>query len=608
MFDFDALEEAQASSRAPQAKVAAKGAPNVPTKVAAKGSAAVGRDAPRGATLQATAEIPSEGVNKAAKSSSLAPAPIPRLTHDERRRRWALTGSAVASMLHEMLEFEFVCGKGWMEGMQCLVENTPRDHIGRRYGLDDFAGPLLRDHFIQWTSSHSRAENFRKVILRLEMKVVVATKHLDLSYDWTLRPGAFQESTATMARQMGATENPPFDGFMHMKRGLLFVGLPLRLYLADSPHLYELIRRMRSLADPAIAGEVVSVSNVRKVLDADGCPYSVLVYGLLAGLQALHSARLTGKRGGTGAQSLDALSATARLTGEHQFEVKEVADNCPLIFRGIWVPNRIDEHTAAYTWSFNSFSRSMEGVLWVLDFYAVENTGNQSVASLAWQESHVLIYVARFNAASSMWAFPVQFFNSGMAADVEKEVVLPPFVHYDFELLHGSLYEVRSTMSTAMKTAALKGIERMWGISLVEHAPQLLQLLEGKGTSAFPGLNRNLRVTVRFIKQIELCKPLHDIMTKASGPPESLLLAFPPKDPADAQKQIVTVFGAGVPDVNHLINPGDVRPVGTFVPGQRAAQGHTFEWERSYLASPSRHLSDEFAQRAPDAPDRNFLP
>lgn len=30
--------------------------------------------------------------------------------------------------------------------------------------------------------------------------------------------------------------------------GLLFVGLPLRLYLADSPHLYELIRRMRGLS------------------------------------------------------------------------------------------------------------------------------------------------------------------------------------------------------------------------------------------------------------------------------------------------------------------------------------------------------------------------
>ena len=97
------------------------------TKVAAKGSAAVGRDAPR-ASLQATAEMPSEGgvfprvssddvercdlqkpdmlhvfarsihprrltcllspcagVKKAAaKSSSQAPAPVPRLTHDER--------------------------------------------------------------------------------------------------------------------------------------------------------------------------------------------------------------------------------------------------------------------------------------------------------------------------------------------------------------------------------------------------------------------------------------------------------------------------------------------------------------------------------------------
>ena len=29
--------------------------------------------------------------------------------------------------------------------------------------------------------------------------------------------------------------------------GLLFVGLPLRLYLADSPHLYELVRRLRRL-------------------------------------------------------------------------------------------------------------------------------------------------------------------------------------------------------------------------------------------------------------------------------------------------------------------------------------------------------------------------
>ena len=43
-------------------------------------------------------------------------------------------------------------------------------------------GPMLRDHFIQWTSSHSRADKFRKLILRLEMKVVVATKHLETQH------------------------------------------------------------------------------------------------------------------------------------------------------------------------------------------------------------------------------------------------------------------------------------------------------------------------------------------------------------------------------------------------------------------------------------------
>ena len=37
--------------------------------------------------------------------------------------------------------------------------------------------------------------------------------------------------------------------------GLLFVGLPLRLYLADSPHLYELIHRMRSLSLGGVEAE-----------------------------------------------------------------------------------------------------------------------------------------------------------------------------------------------------------------------------------------------------------------------------------------------------------------------------------------------------------------
>ncbi|CAL1147451.1 unnamed protein product [Cladocopium goreaui] len=465
-----------------------------------------------------------------------------------------MTAECICQMLHEMRERDFVAGKGWMEGMQHLIEHTPRDHVGRRYGLDDFAGPLLRDHFIQWTAAHSRAVNFRKVILRLEMKVVVATKHLDLNYDWTLRQGAFGRETMKMAEALGATKSPPFDGFMHMKRGLLFVGLPLRLYLADSPHLYELLRRMRQscgLAEP-------SVSSIRATLDANGLPYSVLVYGILAALQALHAARLTGTRAGTGAQGLDAFCATARRDGDG-FEVKEVDQNCSLIFRGIWVPQRIDEYRATYTWTFNSFSRSVQGVMWVLDFYAVEPTGNEEVARLAWEESHILLYVARFHATSSVWAFPVQFFNSGIAADVEKELVVLPFVEYEFEKIQGTMYEIRSSMSSAMKRSALAQMESRWGVSFAEQAPLLLELLEGgasPGCKEYGGLNRKLKVSVRFVKAIKPCKPILKLMSLANSAPEELLLAFPPKDP-EAAKDAKSIFGAGYAELNQMVgSPG----------------------------------------------------
>ena len=175
----------------------------------------------------------------------------------------------------------------------------------------------------------------------------------DLSHDWTIRPGAWGQETREVARRLGATEMPPFDGFMHMKRGLLFVGLPLRLYLADSPHLYELLRRMRGL-------QGVAPEAVRQQLD-EGQPYGVLVFALLAALQALHASRLQGKRGGSGAMGLDAFCATARRTEGDDFVVQGVSDS-RLIFRGIWVGSRIDEFRAKYTWSFNSFSRSVDGV------------------------------------------------------------------------------------------------------------------------------------------------------------------------------------------------------------------------------------------------------
>ncbi|CAJ1400247.1 unnamed protein product [Effrenium voratum] len=544
-FDFDALELASAGPKK-EAKVSPRETKCSETQRPGPCDSAPALPSPAKGPCAAARAVPSPSTEGGDRGKD------PRVIDSTRQRlqRWEHTCGRLVDMVREM-SHEFVAGQGYMEGMQHLIENTPRDHVGRRYRLDDFAGPLLRDHFIQWTSSHSRAEAFRKVILRLEMKVVVATKHLDLRHDWTLQPGAWDEDTVRMAEQLGATRLPPFDGFTHMKRGLLFVGLPLRLYLADSPHLYELIRRMRGLDAP-------SASPVRERLDGAGLSYSVLVFALLGGLQALHAARLSGKRGGRGAQGLDGLMATARRSegapgpGGAAFEVKEVDDN-PLIFRGIWVPQRIDE------------------VSWVLDFYAVEPTGNVEVAQLAWQESHVLLYVARFHGESSTWAFPVQFFNSGLAADVEKELVVLPFVHYEYEKIQGELFEVRSSMPRGMQRSALWQMEHRWGVSFAEHAPQMLELLEGGGLRDYGGLNRKLKVTVRFIKEIKPCKPILDLMAAGLGPPENLLLAFPPRDPEATD--VKSVFGAGFHELNKLVKPGELKPLGTFVPGQKIIGG-----------------------------------
>ena len=174
------------------------------------------------------------------------------------------------------------------------------------------------------------------------------------------------------------------------------------------------------------------------------------------------------------------------------------------------------------------------------------------VARLAWEESHILLYVARFHAPSSAWAFPVQFFNSGLAADVEKELVVPPFVDYDFEKLHGQTFEVRSSMSTAMRASLLSQLERKWQISLAEEAPKLLELLEGQGCKDYSGLNRRLKVSVRFVKEIKPCKPMLDILKAGAGPPEDLLLAFPPKDPETA-RDAKSLFGAGLSELNSMV-------------------------------------------------------
>jgi len=246
--------------------------------------------------------------------------------------------------------------------------------------------------------------------------------------------------------------------------------------------------------------------------------------------------------------------------------VREVSKNSKLIFRGIWVPDVIDDDRATYTWTFNSFSRSVQGVMWVLDFYAVEETGDPATAELAWRDQHILIYVARFFAQSSVWAFPVQFFSSGIASEVEKEVVVPPFVHYVYETWGDGCVEISSTQAPEARAAILAEIERRWEISFAEEAPLLLELLKGEGSRLYRGLQRDLRVTVRFVSSIEPAEPLLRLLEAAHQPPEKTLLAFPPV-PGVPEGPAQHIFGAGT-DADQRWTFGAEYAIAGVVPGR----------------------------------------
>ncbi|CAK9063951.1 unnamed protein product [Durusdinium trenchii] len=244
------------------------------------------------------------------------------------------------------------------------------------------------------------------------------------------------------------------------QRHLLFVGLPLALYCSDCPHLYQVLQRMRGLA--SLDEGAPTAETLRQKLDHDGRPYSVLVYALMAAWQALFVVRHCGI-------SLEPLAPKGGA----------------LIFRGLWVPEEVDEHWAEHTWSFNSFSRSVEGVLSVLGFYG--NATGSAAEALAMKDAHILILVARFQseAGGGRWALPVQLFGGGenaFPASIEQEVLVPPFCKYHFL----PQLQVCSTDDLAERQKRIQLLEQRWSLSLEQAAERRLRTcLEQIGLALF---------------------------------------------------------------------------------------------------------------------------
>merc|ERR1712039_609529 len=155
------------------------------------------------------------------------------------------------------------------------------------------------------------------------------------------------------------------------------------------------------------------------------------------------------------------------------------------IFRGIWVGSKIDEERAMCQYSFQSFSRQIEGVAQVLSFYAaVEGT---PVARVAHSHKHVLIFVARQRFASEdCFAMPVQLLDGPRQEQSEMEVLLPPFARYEFDdqlSLTSADFGVHGPSSEGRRR--LQKLRKRW--KHFELPPLLLSMLQREGvTDEFP--------------------------------------------------------------------------------------------------------------------------
>ena len=285
----------------------------------------------------------------------------------------------------------------------------------------------------------------------------------------------------------GVTLNhdPSFSKLGMNEKHLLFVSIPVALYVRNTPHLYEVTSRMRYMRFQACAElpECARSLEMREALDAgDETPYSSLVFFLIAALQALFAICREHGRGNRALRAGLSASVDLRslmpLSGSAPEGLLPVDLRGSLLFRGLWVPELIDEEAARRQWSFNSFSRYLSGALHVLNFYASSHT---NVAHLANTHRHVLLLIMRrFDKIRTEtlqdqdWAFPVQFFN-GFNGRMEHEFVLPPFAEYLFE----DDLEILSTMPEEEQENRLRELEGRWQLQrpVSDEVPELWELL-----------------------------------------------------------------------------------------------------------------------------------
>eukprot|EP00439_Symbiodinium_sp_Y106_P056703 s2676_g7.t5 len=117
--------------------------------------------------------------------------------------------------------------------------------------------------------------------------------------------------------------------------------------------------------------------------------------------------------------------------------------------------------------------------------------------------------------ASSPWVTPVQLFDGPKrkAGDSEQELLLPPFIAYDFE----EEYSVDSDMELPEKQMRIGELEESWGVRLPEHLTHFVYgLLPHLNNSQVSSPAGGFRVSLRFLQRAEPAKAVAQLLQDAT--------------------------------------------------------------------------------------------
>eukprot|EP00928_Gymnodinium_smaydae_P089811 TRINITY_DN73714_c0_g1_i1.p1 TRINITY_DN73714_c0_g1~~TRINITY_DN73714_c0_g1_i1.p1 ORF type:complete len:591 (-),score=68.57 TRINITY_DN73714_c0_g1_i1:189-1871(-) len=334
-----------------------------------------------------------------------------------------------------------------------------------------------------------------------------------------------------------------------MSPGELFVHLPLTMYVQNTLHLYQMLGRLNSATargKPGLdAGETRQTAPskpIKHILDEDGLPYSYLVFAIMASLQIIYRVRRKNMRL-QASNVLALLASNPRPVNKFDRLPPAASSDNELMFRGLWVPTRIDEERARFQYSFTSWSRTLEGVLFVLDFYA-------NVLPLAQRHDwHILLLVSK-KWQDNPWVVPVQMFAGSRVGEAEKELLLPPFMAFEFEedlelsskmrftelhsrseLLIKRWQLVNSSQDSCADASETQSLSLLQAVSrklpaLLMRSPNVFRqctMENFKNHQRFPVPRQPPHVTVRFVSSMEPRGPVRELFENT----DDMLFAFP---------------------------------------------------------------------------------